>query len=509
MQSSATSPVNFRADFPPRDLVTHIPPFPRSYWVIPGKLLAGFYPGDKDPEQMQAKLQGLLNAGITRIINLMEADEKDRSGLPFVDYTRPIAGLAANVGRSVRCDRFPVRDVSVPSPHLMVQILAAIDEELAAGGAVYVHCWGGRGRTGTTVGCYLVEAGMTDGPGALDMLMSLTSRERRIFRRIPETAEQEEFVRTWQRRKTDSSSVPDAVNRRRGYLLGLAVGDAVGTTLEFKSPGTFHTIDDMVGGGPFGLRPGEWTDDTSMALCLAESLIECRGFDAGDQMERYVKWWKEGYLSVNGRCFDIGNTVSAALGRFLRTGDPFAGSTDPNTAGNGSIMRLSPTVLFFSDDYEKAIHFAAESSRTTHGAPAAVDGCRYLAALILGALGGVGKDELLSPRFCSIPDYWTDHPLDPAIDEIAAGSYNQKQPPAIRGTGYVAHSLEAALWAFHHSDNFRNGCLLAANLGDDADTTAAVYGQLAGAYYGEEGIPEHWLSLLAWRELIGDMADAL
>ena len=123
-------------------------------------------------------------------------------------------------------------------------------------------------------------------------------------------------------------------------MLGLAVGDAVGTTVEFKTRGTFHPVTNMVGQGPFGLQAGEWTDDTSMALCLAKSLIEMNGFNSRDQMERYWKWYREGYLSSNGRCFDIGNTVRDALNRFKQSGNPISGSTDPNSAGNGSIMRL-------------------------------------------------------------------------------------------------------------------------------------------------------------------------
>ncbi len=137
-------------------------------------------------------------------------------------------------------------------------------------------------------------------------------------------------------------------DRFRGCLLGLAAGDALGTTLEFKRPGTFEPIGDMVGGGPFGLQPGQWTDDTSMALCLATSLIECGGFDAADQMQRYVRWWHEGYLASTGSCFDIGNTVSGALSRFVRHGDLYAGSTDPHTAGNGSLMRLAPVPMYFA-----------------------------------------------------------------------------------------------------------------------------------------------------------------
>jgi ADP-ribosyl-[dinitrogen reductase] hydrolase len=142
------------------------------------------------------------------------------------------------------------------------------------------------------------------------------------------------WVKTWSQRRR---SVPQLLLRERyaGALLGLAAGDALGTTVEFKAPGTFKPITDIVGGGPFGLKPGQWTDDTSMALCLADSLIKKRGFDPKDQMDRYCRWRKEGYLSSTRTCFDIGITVKTALADYLRTGEPFAGSTDPFTAGNG------------------------------------------------------------------------------------------------------------------------------------------------------------------------------
>ena len=136
-------------------------------------------------------------------------------------------------------------------------------------------------------------------------------------------------------------------DRYRGSLLGLACGDAVGTTVEFMPRGSFTPVADMVGGGPFNLKPGQWTDDTSMALCLAESLLRKGGFDAKDQMGRYLNWWKWGYLSATGDCFDIGMTVREALAIYEQNGDPFAGSTHPYSAGNGSMMRLAPVVLFF------------------------------------------------------------------------------------------------------------------------------------------------------------------
>jgi ADP-ribosyl-[dinitrogen reductase] hydrolase len=301
----------------------------------------------------------------------------------------------------------------------------------------------------------------------------------------------------------------DAQERFRGCLVGLAVGDALGTSIEFRPPGTFAPLTDMLGGGPFHLLPGQWTDDTSMALCLAESLVERQGFDPVDQLKRFYLWSQEGYLSSNGRCFDIGGTVRQALRRFQQTGEPFCGSTDPSTAGNGSLMRLAPVPMFFADQPVQAIERSAQSSRTTHAAPAAVDACRYMGALICGALAGEAKEALLSRRYTPVSGYWGQDPLVGEIDEIACGSYKNRQPPEIKGTGYVVKSLEAALWAFYRSESYREGCLMAANLGDDADTTAAIYGQLAGAYYGLADIPRAWREKLALYALIEAFADRL
>lgn len=308
-------------------------------------------------------------------------------------------------------------------------------------------------------------------------------------------------------------------DRYRGALLGLAVCDALGTVLEFKAPGSFKPITGMIGGGPFGLRPGQWTDDTSLALCLAESLADPvspgyagtgkRGFDPVDQLERYVRWYRQGHMSSTGKCFDIGTTTVTALHRFERTHEPFCGSEDPRAAGNGSIMRLAPVPLFFARQPAEAIEKSGQSSRTTHGARVCVDACRYLGALIVGAIGGASRDELLSERYSPVAGYWEQHPLTAEIDGIAAGSFRRRNPPEIRGTGHVVRSLEAALWAFARGKDFREGALLAVNLGDDADTTGAVYGQIAGAFHGAAGIPEEWLWKLHARDMIESLADRL
>ena len=293
------------------------------------------------------------------------------------------------------------------------------------------------------------------------------------------------------------------LERFQGCLLGLAVGDAVGTTAEFQPRGSFEPLTDMVGGGPFGLEPGEWTDDTSMALCLAHSLLECNGLDPHDQMTRYVRWWRQGYCSPRDRgCLDIGNTVRAALAQFESTGDPLAGSTDPHSAGNGSIMRLAPVPMFFHPDRRAARSAAAESSRTTHGTPECLDACRLLSEILCRALDGRSKTEILAPPPLSIP-------LAPKINAIASGAYLDKSRDKIRGTGYVVESLEAALWCFSRSDTFEEAILLAANLGDDADTTAAICGQVAGAFWGVSGIPDPWLVRLARREEIAELAERL
>lgn len=299
----------------------------------------------------------------------------------------------------------------------------------------------------------------------------------------------------------------DIRDRYRGALLGLAAGDALGTTLEFKPPGSFEPINDMVGGGPFRLKPGEWTDDMSMALCLAESLIENQGFDARDQMERYCKWYREGYLSSNGLCFDIGRTVERALRTFETNGNPFAGSTDPNSAGNGSLMRLAPIPMAFRGRGTELWTYAAESSATTHGAQACLDACGYYSSLIDAALAGKSKDELINSL--TIPPQLNESKASPEVRRIASGSYQTRQPPDIKGTGYVIDALEAALWAFYHSESFEKGALMAVNLGDDADTTGAIYGQLAGAHYSIMGIPLHWLKKIVKSESIMDYADSL
>jgi ADP-ribosyl-[dinitrogen reductase] hydrolase len=306
---------------------------------------------------------------------------------------------------------------------------------------------------------------------------------------------------------TDGQVVSEA-DRFAGCLMGLAVGDALGTTVEFIPRGSFAPVTDMVGGGPFNLPAGAWTDDTSMALCLGESLLACSkfgGFDAADQMRRYVRWWTDGHWGSTGICVDIGTTVREALVKFRETGNPHSGPVHDRSAGNGSIMRLAPVAMYYYPDYEAVVERCGVSSWTTHGATACVEACRLLGAVLFKALNGCGKDEVLGVGRDGVGMEF----LDEGIGGIARGDYLGKGEEEIRGSGYVVESLEAALWCFARTESYEKAVLMAVNLGNDADTTAAICGQVAGAYYGMSGIPQTWNSRIVRGRQIKLMAEKL
>jgi len=236
-------------------------------------------------------------------------------------------------------------------------------------------------------------------------------------------------------------------DRIHSSLLGLAIGDALGAPLEFSKPGSFKPINDFHGGGMFKLNAGEFTDDTSMALCLAESLNRCNGFDAKDQMETYWKWLAEGHLSVRDKAIGVGKTTMRAIFQYKKSGDPYSSVTNSMSAGNGCIMRLAPVPLFYANDPLKAIEMSGESSKTTHALQVTIDACKYFGGLIWGALNEVSKEELLSAKYSPVNGYWDEHQMESDLSLVVLGSFKKKNPPEIIGSGYVVESLEAALWA--------------------------------------------------------------
>lgn len=297
----------------------------------------------------------------------------------------------------------------------------------------------------------------------------------------------------------------DLRNRKRGALIGIAVGDALGAAVEFKPRGSFPLVTGYRAGGPHWLDPGEWTDDTSMALAMADSLS--RGWDLNDQARQYVEWLKKGKYSVTGSCFDIGMTCRAGLEAFRNGEDAsVSGPSDEMASGNGSIMRLAPIPIryadLFPDRVEELAEFAADSSRPTHGSKACLSACRAMAVILAGLMHGLEREEVLSPDWEPMRRLRAANQVQPDVARVLAGSYREKPAGEIRGSGYVVASMEAALWAFHDAPDFRTAVLKAVNLGDDADTTGAVCGQFAGAFWGESGIPEDLLAGLARKEMI-------
>jgi ADP-ribosyl-[dinitrogen reductase] hydrolase len=306
--------------------------------------------------------------------------------------------------------------------------------------------------------------------------------------------------------KPDTESQPSTTieairDRAIGALLGLAVGDAVGTTLEFKTRDSVPLLTDMIGGAPFGLQAGQWTDDTAMALALADSLAANPNLDERDLMSRFVNWHEHGTYSCTGRCFDIGITTRQALSRWKQSGNPIAGSTDPQSAGNGSLMRLSAVAVRHWNDRPTLRDVAARQSRTTHAAPEAVDACIAYVDMIADAIEGQMRSDVMCGH--------RSRNYAGQIDPIVSGSWRGRDRKAVKSSGYVAHALEASLWSIGRTGDFRSAILTAANLADDADTTAAITGQLAGALYGYVGIPVVWRDKVAWQPRLITMAEGL
>ena len=293
-------------------------------------------------------------------------------------------------------------------------------------------------------------------------------------------------------------------DRCKGALYGLAIGDALGAAVEFKYPGEFPPVTCYRSGGPHRLAAGQWTDDTSMALALADSIIH-KGWDLDDQIKRYVDWWQNGTYSVNGECFDIGTTTRMALNEYVFSGNVHTcADRSPESSGNGSIMRLAPVAIYgwsyYPFDLGRLLDMAEQSSVTTHASKQCKDCCRFMAYLLAALINGEEKDKVLEGyQATSVP----------VVDTIVRGSYKLKSENTIVGGGWVVQSLEAALWAFYRSYSFEEAVLRAVNLGNDSDTTGAVCGQIAGAYYGYSAIPKHLIDGLDRKDMIDKAINGL
>lgn len=450
----------------------------------PARILVAPCPG-RPPGTLPAHATLAEAAGGAALLSLIE--EAETADVPAIAAIRAAAEAAHLVHRHL-----PIIDVTAPAAAFETAWAGAgrtARDLLRAGAGVAVHCRGGLGRSGTIAARLLVELGM-DPAEAIGAVRA--ARPGAI-----ETPDQEAHVLAARPLADTSPFGTGPADRARGALLGLAMGDALGTTLEFEARDRQPRVTHPVGRGPFGLAPGEWTDDTAMALALAESLAAAPGFDARDLMTRFVGWWRRGTYSCTGDCFDIGATIAAALARFEASGDPFAGDTHPRAAGNGSLMRLAPAAIARWRDPGAAADLARAQSRTTHAAEEAVEACAAFATLLAEAIAGRPKAALLAPRA------W---PGPPEVAALMAGGWRGWRRADVRSGGYVIESLGAALWCVARTGTAAEAMVLAANLAGDADTIAAIAGQLAGALHGESGLPD-WP--LAWRARLAAAADAI
>ncbi len=462
-------------------------PLSNSYWALPGQVLAGEYPGAATAEATRERLKGLLAAGVRCFIDLTEPHECPAYAQelpPQVDYHRksiPDHGLPA-------------------TPARMAEILACVRAALSGGSIVYLHCRAGIGRTGMTVGCLLAQAGRT-GEEALEALNELwqQSARSRQWLSVPETDEQRAYVRGWNAAAASAddpllepatlAAVRAVRERFLGALLGLAVGDALAAPTQYRRGGRFPPVGDLLGGGPFDLPRGAWSDDTAMALCLAESLLESGGFDAHDQVARYRRWQQQGYLSATGQCVGISAATARALARAQWRRQRFSGSHDPEALDPETLSRVTPVVMYFFADAEAAATQAAEAARTTCQAAAVLTACRALARALHAALSGAAKHEIL------------------AAAEALVGTISR--PSALGQEGSAPAALAAALDVFARTDNFRDAVLAAANLGGASDVVAGATGALAGAHYSAGAIPTKWRNSLMKLELLEGFADQL
>lgn len=496
--------------------VASVPPPAGTYWVETDRLLAGGYPGHVDPAYARARVTALLELGIDWFIDLTWPGE-----LPPYEALLPGPYAPGPYG-PVTYSRRPIRDHDLPRHDAqMAEILDELDDALSGGHRVYVHCRAGIGRTGTVIGCHLARR-LGSGSGALEALDRLwvAGGRDRDWPRTPETDAQVAYVGNWREERVAAAAAAEPLpvvavadrlrDRYRGLLLGLALGDALAAPVQHRRPGTFTPVGDLIGGGPYDLPRGAWSDDTAIALVLADSLLGHGGFDAGDFVERLTRWQRDGYLSATGQCLGISATTARALAQAQWSGKPFAGSHDPARADREPLVRAGIAAAWALDDPEAAIELAAEAARPTHQAPVSLDACRYFAAIVIGALQGVPKAQLLAPGFCPVPGLWQRKPLKRDVARVAAGEWREATgEPAELAAGSAVGALRLALGALAAGHGYRDTVLAAVNLGLDADVNGALVGQLAGALHGAGALPPHWVASLVEGRRVAAVADRL
>ncbi len=456
-------------------------PFENAYWVAPGLLLAGPYPGDVTKQGTEAKIGALVASGIGVVVNLQPTTEVNYEGMPFPDLMSRLSDLG------IHSIRMPIRDMDVPSTGDMSKVLDEIDRSNALGKAVYVHCWGGHGRTGTVVGCWLRRHGLEGQHGALARLKELRSAAG-IYSESPQTPAQRRFVSEW--------PSPDAIptpNRLAGGVWGALVGDALGVPYEFGPARSAEEVQ-WAFAGMHGQPPGIWSDDGGLLLALLDSLLKV-GFDTEDQGRRSVAWL-DGPDYKPGELFDVGGTTRRALVR-IRNGAiaEGAGGNAETDNGNGSLMRILPIGLIESITAEALVERARRASSITHRHPRAQLVCALYCLTVRRLLQGELDRKAALRLAAGELTAHTPSSLGAELNEIFGFS-------ALGGSGYVVDTLWSAWTAFESASSYEECVRKAVAYGGDTDTTACVAGGLAGVYWGISGIPGTWLAEMRGREIV-------
>ena len=480
-------------------------PLDTTYWVVPGRLLVGEHPGSRSRAGSMDRLRRFLEAGITCFIDLTEPEEG-----PAYEMRLPFATPS---GRRVEYLRQPIPDHDVPADReTMRRILALLDGALESGHGVYLHCRAGIGRSAMVAGCWLAERSPGGGAAALAELDDYWQqcRQSRSWPQVPETDEQAEFVRSWQPLRprvkgalggakstglaTDAAAAmnaatsPALAQRVRGGWFGLALGDALGAAHPAVATKT---------------SPLAWTQHTSLALCLAESLDSLGRNDARDQIERYWRWFKDGHLSATGQPGEAQASpdVAKALATFRWRGLPTAGSHDPKDAAATSLPRVLAAALFAGSDPAAAIALAAECARTTHQSPRILDTCRVYSAALLCALRGQPAQDWLLTVPEPVPGCWAARPLSKGVQAAVASAPAAGETRASGGTIDVVQALVLARRIVGDAQDFDAAIDAArSSVRDDTALVAGLVGTMFGLQHGVEALPAHALGRLAGRK---------
>jgi ADP-ribosylglycohydrolase len=468
-------------------------PLPATYWVVPGRFLVGEHPGSQSRAEAMDRLRRFLASGVTCFIDLTEPGE-----LPSYESLLP---AATPQGRNVRYLREPIRDHGVPTgPETVARVIAQIDEALGAGHLVYLHCRAGIGRSATVAGCWLAASSdaAADPLGKLQELWQQSARSR-AWPVVPETQEQEDFVRDWSKRggvrsggATAATAALSVADRIRGALLGLALGDAMGMAASDGGEGA-----------------GVWSQHTALALCLAESLLERGVCDARDQMERYLRWQRDGYLSALGRPGQATPDVARALATYQWRGQPMAGSHDPKDRSTAGLPRVVSVAAFGAPDPAATVALAVECARTTHQSPLVLDACRYYAALLVGALRGDTPQDRPGRLYEPVSGLWAARPLRREIvAAVTAGgaALGFRHRPA---NADVVHAIGNVCVAVATARDVPQAIRSAIDMGCEPALDGALAGALAGALRGAMALPPTSVSALARLDLLEHVAARL